>query len=165
MRSLSDAAVATIFTRAEWDLLVRLPGQVVVAATSAEADSASRTVAEGLAGISAIAAGLEVANPLVRAVVATIYAERDPESQPTTEEFSDRAAGLAGVIRSCHAAAEILATRTETADSRAYSGWLLSIATSVCEASKSGGLLGIGGTRVGAGERAFLDDLSVAFGG
>ena len=46
------------FRRAEWELLVRLPGRVVVAATSAHVDPARRTtVAEGLAGIDAIAAG------------------------------------------------------------------------------------------------------------
>jgi hypothetical protein len=165
MPSPSDSAVATAFTRAEWDLLVHLPGQVVIAATSAEADSASRTVAEGLAGISAIAAGLEVSNPLVRAVVGAIYAEGDPEAAPVAEEFSDRAAGLAGVIHSCRTAAVILATRVELADSRAYSGWLTSIAVSVCEASKSGGFMGLGGVQISPAEQAFLADLNAAFGG
>src|SRR5437762_13482060 len=63
------------FRRAEWELLVKLPGRVVVAATSAQADPPWRTVAEGLAGLDAIAAGRASASRLVRDVVTAIYAE------------------------------------------------------------------------------------------
>ena len=44
----------------EWELLVRLPARIMIAATSAEKDSDRRTVDEGLAGINAIAAGAGV---------------------------------------------------------------------------------------------------------
>src|SRR5262249_31368691 len=65
------------FSREEWDLLVRLPGRVVIAATSAEPDSPHHSVAEGLAGIDAIAAGRNSASTFVRGVVSAIYAEQD----------------------------------------------------------------------------------------
>jgi hypothetical protein len=152
------------FTRAEWDLLTRLPGQVVVAATSAEADSPSRTVAEGLAGIDAIAAGLDSPNALVHRVVGTIYAAPD-DGSPTAEEFTDRAAGLASVIATCRTAAAVLAARCTPDDAVAYAGWLRSIAERVCSASRSGGLLGVGGAQVSPAEEAFLADLSAALGG
>src|SRR5439155_14251425 len=80
------------FRRAEWDLLVKLPGRVVVAATSAQADPARRTVAEGLAGIDAIAAGRASASRLVREIVAAIYDEPD-DDRPVAEEFRNRGAG------------------------------------------------------------------------
>lgn len=161
--------VDTLFTRAEWDLLVKLPGKVVIAATSAEADSPARTVAEGLAGLDAIAAGRSSDNPLVRRVVATIYTEPDTaepdEGVATAEEFVDRAAGLAGVLDACRVAAGVLARRAEPDDRRAYQAWIFSIADRVCGVSRSGGVLGIGGVAVSPAEREFLADVTVALGG
>jgi hypothetical protein len=150
------------FSPEEWELLVRLPGQVVIAATSAEADGSRRTVAEGLAGLDALAAGRSSPNALVRNVVATIYAERD-DAQPAAEEFVDRAAGLAAVLMSCHRAAGLLAERSPDEDRAAYRAWLQSIAERVCGAATSGGVLGFGGDRISAAEAQFLDDLSRAF--
>src|SRR5690349_23368706 len=125
----------TPFTRAEWDRLVKLPGRVVVAATSAQPDSARHTVHEGLAGIDAIAAGRASASRLVRDVVAAIYDEPD-EDPPAAEEFRDRAAGIAEVLETCHAAARILGERVGREDSDAYRHWLESIAARVCQASR-----------------------------
>src|SRR2546421_6194986 len=96
--------------RDEWELLVKLPGRVVVAATSAEADTARRTVVEGLAGIDAIAAGRASASRLVRDVVAAIYAEND-EDRPTAEEVHDRAGGITEVLGACRQAGRLLAER------------------------------------------------------
>ena len=154
----------TTFNSAEWDLLVRLPGQIVVASTSAEADSPRRTVAEGLAGLDAIAAGLDSPNPLVRRVVGMIYAERDDDA-PAAEEFDDRAVGLAGVLATCRLAATLLGTRCPPGDLEAYAGWLRAIADRVTHASRSGGVLGIGGAHVSAAEQQFLVDLDRALGG
>ena len=53
----TGSAPPIAFAPDEWDLLTRLPARVMIAATSAEPDSDRRTVAEGLAGIDAIAAG------------------------------------------------------------------------------------------------------------
>jgi hypothetical protein len=164
MRSQPSPTVTAAFTRAEWRLLMRLPGQVVMAATSAEADNPVRTVAEGLAGADAIAAGLEIGSPLVQAVVDAIDADRDPDA-PVAEEFADRAAGLASVVRACRDAAAVLTARSTPVERDAYLSWVTSIATRVCHASRSGGLLGLGGAHVGASERQFLADISTAFGG
>jgi hypothetical protein len=146
---------------AEWALLVRLPARVMIAATSAEADRPRRTVAEGLAGMGAIAAGRASDSDLVRAVVAAIYA-RSEDDQPVAEEFTDRAAGLAEVLAACEAAIGVLAARADPADSAAYRQWLQSIAARVCGASRSGGIRGIGGDRFSAAERRFLADLREA---
>lgn len=164
MRSQPSVHPATTFTRAEWDLLVRLPGQVVVAATSAEADSASRTVAEGLAGIDAIAAGVDSPNPLVRRVVGMIYAERDVDA-PVAEEFDDRLTGLTDTLATCRRAAAMLAERCPAGDRAAYGAWLLAIAGRVCQASRSGGVLGVGGAQISLAEQRFLTDLAIALGG
>lgn len=161
MRSQPSVHPPAAFTRSEWVLLVRLPGQVVVAATSAEADSPGRTVAEGLAGIDAIAAGRKSPNPLVRRLVEMIYAETDDDA-PVAEEFADRVTGMAEALANCRTAATMLATRAPSGDREAYAAWLYSIASRVCAAARSGGLLGVGGAQVSDAERRFLTDLEAA---
>jgi hypothetical protein len=146
------------FTPDEWDLLTRLPARVMIAATSVEPDSDQRTVAEGLAGIDAIAAGTISDSDLVRAVVAAIYAEQDPDP-PSAEQFLDRHAGITEVLINCRAASAALTARADPADANAYRQWLTSIAARVCGASRTGGVLGLGGKRVTEGEQRFLDNL------
>lgn len=164
----SGQATGLVFRSGEWELLTRLPARVMIAATSAEADSARRTVAEGLAGLDAIAAGRSSPSQLVRAVVATIYAESTgpgvAEDLPVAEEFTDRAAGLAGVVADCRAASTLLADRAPAPDAEAYRQWLLEIAHTVCRTARTGGVLGLGGNRVSDAERRFLADLTRALG-
>src|SRR5262245_22803569 len=139
----SQPSTYAAFTPQEWELLVRLPGQVVIAATSAEPDHPKRTVAEGLAGLDAIAAGLSSENQLVRNVVSTIYAERSTDA-PSAEEFADPSEGLAMVLMACHEAAALLDSRAYPQDRLAYQDWVASIASRVCEASRTGGVFGMG---------------------
>ena len=153
--------VGPAFRPDEWELLVRLPGQVVVAAPSAEADSPRRTVTEGLAGIEAIAAGRDSASGLVRDVVAEIYHETD--TPPAAEEYRDRATGIAGVLETCRQAASVLAVRTAREDADAYRHWIEAIAARVCHASRGGDLLGFGGPPVSEAEWHFLAELAAAF--
>jgi hypothetical protein len=155
-RTRSASPIA--FGPEEWDLLTRLPARVMIAATSAEPDSDQRTVAEGLAGIDAIAAGTVSDSDLVRAVVAAIYAEQDPDP-PSAEQFLERHAGITEVLVNCRAASAVLQSRADPADANAYRQWLSSIAARVCGASRSGGVFGLGGSVVSAGEKKFLDDL------
>jgi hypothetical protein len=161
MPSRPRTATELPLSRQEWELLTRLPRRVLVAATSAEPDSARQTVAEGLAGIAAIAAGRTADSALVRAIVSEIYAEVD-DDPAVAEEFTDRASGIAVVLAECHTAARILAERTTPADADAYREWLGEIAEAVCRASRSGGLLGIGGVPISPAEREFLVGLDRA---
>jgi len=154
--------IDTSFSRGEWSLLVRLPGQVLIAATSAEADGARRTVAEGVAGIDAIAAGRGSDNALVRRVVGTIYAERE-EDAPAAEEFTDRESGIAAVIAAARVASSVLVQRSAPADRAAYRDWLASIAARVCGAARSGAVLGVGGATISPAEQRFMDELASAF--
>lgn len=144
----------------EWELLVTLPGRVVIAATWVQPDRARRTVVEGLAGLDAIAAGRSSASPLVRDVVAAVYHE--PDDRP--EEFR-RDAGTAEVMAACREAARLLAGRVDRANADAYRRWLLAIATRVCHAARTGGLLGIGGAALSPAERRFLAGLTGALEG
>lgn len=153
----------TRYTRAEWDLLVQLPGRMVVAATSDEAASAGQTVIEAVAGLNAIAAGRGSPNALVRQVVGTIYAELDFDSPASRDVgVADDMTGLAPIIAACRQAAAILADHASAADRLAYEKWLESIAIVVCDAFPVTGDLGATMTRV-ATERYLLAELADAF--
>ena len=153
----------TVYSDVEWGLLVGLPQSVVVAVTSAEADGGRRTQAEGLAGIEAIAAGRDSGSALVHDVATEVVAQTgDPErgEAPPPIEFTDRAAGLAGVLDRAREASKLLSAKAAPGEAAAYRHWLMTIAEQVAAAAKSGGFLGIGGDRVSPAERKFLDDLA-----
>jgi hypothetical protein len=198
-RKLTDLASLN-FLPDEWELLTSLPAQVVIAATSvadgkfsvhdrgareltARVHDARQTVAEGLAGLDAIAAGRAFDSDLVRAVVAAIYAENDGRSAGSGRSHLAAFDGVdpvrqaraatpaaqahrrpAGVLASCRSVTAVLSTRADPADSAAYRQWLQSIAARVCEAASSGGLLGLGGDLLSDAEREFLDELGSALG-
>ncbi len=153
----------TRYTRAEWDLLVRLPGRMVAAATSDETVGARQSVIEALAGLNAIAAGRGSPNALVRQVVGTIYAELDLDS-PSTRDVgnADETASLAPILAACRQAAAILADHGSDADRLAYEKWLESIAIGVCDASPMTGDVGATMMRL-ATERYLLAELEDAF--
>ncbi len=153
----------TRYTRAEWDLLVRLPGRMVAAATSDETAGARQSVIEALAGLNAIAAGRGSPNALVRQVVGTIYAELDLDS-PSTRDVgnADETASLAPILAACRQAAAILADHGSEADRLAYEKWLESIAIGVCDASPMTGDVGATMMRL-ASERYLLAELEDAF--
>ncbi|MFI5840719.1 hypothetical protein ACIA8K_13515 [Catenuloplanes sp. NPDC051500] len=159
-RRSTARAPAPPMPAAQWMLLVRLPGRVVIAATSAEHDSPGRTVAEGLAGLAAIAAGRASDSDLVRAVVSEVYAETDGDG-PDAEEFTDREAGLAAVLSAAREAARVLAEHADPADSAAYRQWIQAIAAKVCAASRSGHFAG---PKISPDERRFLTGLGAALG-
>jgi hypothetical protein len=149
----SRSTMALSFPPAEWDLLVRLPGRVLIAATEVERGSVRHTVAEGLAGIEAIAAGRVSSSRLLRDVVAAIYAEQSGEGD--SREFADPRSGIASVLADCWVSARSLEKRATSGDAVAYRDWLVDIAVTVCAANRVEG-------RVTPAERRFLADLSLA---
>jgi hypothetical protein len=149
----SRSIIASSFPPSEWDLLVRLPGRVLVATTSVVPDGAERGVAEGLAGIEAIAAGRASPSRLVSDVVAAIYAEQVGDDDPW--EFADPRSGIASVLAECRAAARTLEDHVSGTDAAAYRDWLVDIATTVCAAGRD-----VFGTQ--PAEWRFLTDLALA---
>jgi hypothetical protein len=112
----------------EWDLLVRLPGRVLLAAAAGRSGTAP-TVAGGLAGLDAIASGRTSASDLVARIVGEIYAEQLGEGDPT--EFTDPRSGIASVLADCRAAARTLQRRASAEDAAAYRDWLVDVAAAV----------------------------------
>jgi hypothetical protein len=150
---------ASMFAPDDWRMLIRLPAEVMVATINIQDHGPRRTVAEGLAGLDAIAAGRGSDSALVRAVVAAIYSEpgdelADPAGAPS--------ARLEEVLARCRRAAGLVRASADRGDAEAYLAWLREVAVRVCGAARSGGVLGLGGEPVAPAEQAFLDDLATA---
>jgi hypothetical protein len=115
------------FDRDEWELLVTLPRQVLLAAVAA-APADGRRAAEGIAGIEAIASGLASGSPLVREVVSAIYAE---SHQDALGGGADADVISVRTLAACRYAASVVARRSSPQDAAAYREWLLHIAAVV----------------------------------
>lgn len=156
----SDAPAPTgTFDQAQWRLLIRLPADVMITAIAVQDDGPHRTVPEGLAGLDAIAAGRNSDSDLVRAVVAAIYAEPEEAGDRPAAGPLSPADQRARVLDDCRAAVEALRAGADPADAAAYRHWVQQVAVRVFNASRSGGVLGLGGERPNAAEREFLDQL------
>ncbi|MEV2236859.1 hypothetical protein [Micromonospora sp. NPDC049891] len=130
---------ATAYSATEWDLLTSLPGRVIVAAAQPGPGRPHRSVAAGLAGLDAVAAGRAFDSDLVRAVVAAIYARHDGASPPAAQ-LTD----LVDVLAACRAVVRVLDRHADPADSAAYRQWVQSVAARVCRTASStvpGGVL------------------------
>ncbi|MDQ7909703.1 hypothetical protein RB614_34795 [Phytohabitans sp. ZYX-F-186] len=154
------------FSDEEWGLLTGLPLAVLTAASAAEPDGTRRTLAEGAAGLEAVAAGRDGGSPLVAAVAQEVVSRAgDPE---TGEELppinpGDPEAYLGDVLDRAGAAAALLRAKVDEGEAGAYGHWVVSIAEQVVSAAPSGGMLGIGGHLVTEPERRFRDALAKAF--
>lgn len=147
----------------EWHLITRLPGRVIVAASSNRPDNPVRAVTEGLAGLDGIAAGRSFDSELVRAVVAAIYAESDDGNSAPVRP--DPTAGELGeLLRSCRSVVETLARYADPADSAAYRQWVQSVAARVCRAAGPDGRPRPFGDPVDPTQRELLDQLGEALG-
>jgi hypothetical protein len=168
-----SAKYRTIFGDSDWSLLVGLPLSVLSAASIVQSDSGHRTLAEGEAGLAAIAEGRESGSPLVEAVAADLIAQvgGDPEQgeePPVVVAPDDPAAYVADCLSRAEAASALLSAKSAdgvgAGDAGAYRHWLVAIAEAVVNAAASVGLLGIGGDRVSAAEQTFVDRLTAALG-
>lgn len=114
-------------------------------------------------GKTALETGKQSASPLLRAIAQSIEAKEKVEAEPDTpaERPANAEAAAAELLGQITAAVAIVAQKSP-AEVGAYKAWLMDVAVSVAEASKEGGFLGFGGTRVSGGERAALEQLAVA---
>lgn len=150
------------FRREEWHFLFRLPGRLVVAATLTDPGTPRRRVAQGLAGIDAIAAGRFSASRLVRDVVAAIYDESE-DRPPPGERLADPQTVVPETLIACRSAAGMLARRVGRAETDAYRHWFESIAARVCQAGHADALSVPAARPLAEGQRRFLAAVSAAF--
>jgi hypothetical protein len=155
-----------VFSKEEWDLLVKVPRWVVRAASASQPDNARRTMIETEAGFLSVAEGRALGSDLVKDIAQDtmgIFDEKRglPESAGIT--FDDLDTGMAAVIVQAQAAYGLLQDRAPD-DAATYRRWLLAISDTVIAAARSHGLLGIGGTYVTDLEKGFDRRLEQALG-
>jgi len=143
------AGVDLPLRRREWDLLVRLPRTVLVAACAGDEG------VDAVAGVAAIAAGQRSRALLVRGVVAAIFAE-----QLTDTDIDDTAAAPATVLADCGYAARLLAERIGPDVALAYGEWLMDIAASVGRTAWQPGRIHLAGVEIQLAERRFVNGIA-----
>ncbi|WP_426509956.1 hypothetical protein ACPPVO_04160 [Dactylosporangium sp. McL0621] len=136
--------------RPEWDLLVRLPRAVLVAACAGDER------VDAVAGVEAIAAGQRSRALLVRGVVAAIFAE-----QLTDNDIDDTAAEPVAVLADCGYAVRLLAERIGPDVALAYGEWLMDIAASVGRTAWQGGRIRLAGVEIQLAERRFVNGIAL----
>jgi hypothetical protein len=145
-------SAALAFDRDEWELIVTLPRRVLMAALASTSADGGPAAVDGIAGIEAIAAGIASTSPLVREVVAAIYAEDHHEP---VDLIGDP--GVVQTLAACRYAAEVLAARCDPADATAYRQWLTDIAAVVNSVAHGRtGAVHAAPCRVGLAENRFL---------
>ena len=149
----SSTPTGLAFDRDEWELIVTLPRRVLIAAVAA-APADGQAAAEGIAGIEAIASGLASPSPLVREVVASIYAESHADFEDDPVGPAD--ATMVQTLAACRYAGEILGQRTSPEDAAAYRTWIQHIAAVVTGVAQGAAGEVAAPGRVGLADNRFL---------
>lgn len=154
--SAKAQALRGCFSGAGWRELTELPERVAVAAALADPAGGFAEMHELVAGMRAIEAASESDSELVRAVVAERYEEGfmwgvggDSPSDRIEETLQAVNAGLAS----------LRVAGIDAAEMAAYARFLWAVARDAARASRSGGVLGIGGREVSPREADFLGHL------
>lgn len=153
------------FTPDEWNTLRDTPHFVAAAATLA-GNSGLGTMKEGFATAKAFLDAAQNPNGLIKELAARGELEEAQKAIRSQVEFSNPEGSKARLreqaLAKSTASLKLLASKGSPGDMDAYKNWLVQIADTITKAAKEGGILGIGGERVSAGEQAFLKDFSAS---
>lgn len=149
------------FTAEEWSTLIKAPMMVSYAVAGAAPSGGIGFVKEMKAVADAIfdAGEQYPEGSLVGDVTSHIKANaadqyEGPKEALSAGEIKERA------LEVCRQINLILQSKTSVEESDSYRRWLMGVAEKVAEASKEGGFLGFGGTRVSADEAAALSEVA-----
>jgi hypothetical protein len=154
------------FTAEEWAVLLKSPGMAGLAIVAADPSGPFGALKESFATGKALA---EIkmqgsSNSLIKSVVEDMTTDTGREaSRPAEILGMSTEQAKAHALDICKRAAAI-ADAKAGAEAAEFKSWLVSISQRVAEASKEGGFLGIGGTRVSAEESAAIKEVAGAMG-
>lgn len=156
------------FERDEWLLLGDAP-LAASAAVAVASPGGSEREAQALLHAWRTADALFPDSMLIQAIVHDLDPEdreqQEQAAQATTEPPSVFTNVLDEAIALCRRAVALLQSRATPQDLEDYRGFVLHIARQVAEATREGGVLGIGGEPVSRAERAALHEIELALGG
>ncbi|GLI93348.1 hypothetical protein [Methylocystis echinoides] len=157
------------FTAPQWEKIVESPLLAGFAVSAAAPSGLIGTLLESMASADALAAARTdaTANTLVRAVVDDLLT---PERRMAARESVQRlieGADLPEIKTRALAQLQMTAGILDASaplDAAAFKGWLAEIAARVAAAATEGGVLGFGGEKISAAERAALAELDAVLG-
>ena len=88
---------------------------------------------------------------------------KDKAQMPELPTKEGPGAVMKDILKHCHSAARIVESKSPE-EAEAFKAYLIDIATKTAEASREGGFLGIGATRVSDQERAAMSQLADTLG-
>jgi hypothetical protein len=158
-------ATKTDFTTDEWVQLLKAPGWASIAVVAASPSGPIGVIKELFAAGKLLAEAKQGAqNPLVSAVVNDLVtSEGRHQAQPSDVAGKSPDEVRTAAIASLKQVATLVDAKGD-ADADGFKRWLAVLAERVAQASKEGGFLGIGGTRVSEQEAATLSEIGKALG-
>jgi hypothetical protein len=149
------------FTAEEWKSISAAPLMAGLVVTLADVGGPVGVAKEAVAVSKAISeSATDSAGELIRALSQAFKSGARPE-MPSVPK--DREQALSAFVAACRNAAATVAAKSP-AEAQEFKTWLVSIAREAAEASKEGGFLGLGGTRVSQPEKEALAHLTSALG-
>jgi hypothetical protein len=158
-------ASKTDFTPAEWEQLLKAPMWASIAVVAASPSGPLGVVKEFFAAGKHLAeAKSGTQNPLVSALVADLSTKEGRDRAQPKEVAGKKPPEVCAMAITALQQVASLVDAKAGADADGFKRWLANLAGRVAEASKEGGLLGIGGTRIDEQEKSALSDISKALG-
>lgn len=153
------------YTAEQWRAIVFAPVSVAEVIMTADMSGPIGLAQELKATArTAIEASKASSNPLLRAIYTAIESEEfKKQDRPPAEPPSEGEDPAVEAMSKVTAAVDAVAGKSAE-DGDAYKAYLMDVAEQVAKASKEGGFLGFGGTRVSGEERAALVKLATALG-
>ena len=151
------------YTPEEWKAISEAPVAVALLIVTADISGPIGMTQEMVATAkTALEAGKQSSSALLHSIVASL--ESKDRSKPERPKVSGKPEEVAQAMIETITADVAIVEQKAPAEVDAYKSWLMAIAVQVANASREGGFLGFGGTRVSGGEQAALERLATTLG-
>ena len=151
------------FEAEEWEAIMLLPTRVTFAVMISGTPGPIQVVHETGVFAKHVTEEPDDANELVDAIV-NEYRVNKEAPKAAAPEKETMATYRDDAIASCRQVNDILGAKSTADEAAGYKAWVIGLGRKVAEASKEGGFLGIGGTRVSTEEEATLSEAAAALG-
>jgi len=153
----------TDYTPEEWKAISEAPVSVALLISMSDISGPIGLTQEIVAmGKSALESGKQSSSPLLHSIAISL--ESKDRAKPERPKASGKPEEVAQAMIDTIVADVAIVEQKAPAEVDAYKSWLMAIAVQVANASKEGGFLGFGGTRVSGGEQAALERLATTLG-
>lgn len=151
------------YTPEEWRAISEAPVSVALLIVTSDISGPIGLTQELVAmGKSAVESGQRSSSALLQSIAASL-ASKD-RAKPERPKVSGKPEEVAQALIATITADVAIVEQKSPAEVEAYKSWLMAIAVQVANASKEGGFLGFGGTRVSGGEMAAMERLATTLG-